>query len=302
MSCESWHISIDPKVQGAWNLHNALKGRDSSLDFFLLTSSISGTVGTATESNYCAANAFLDAFARHRRGLGLPAASIGLGMISEVGYLHEHPEIEALLLRKGLHAINEDELLQICDIVLTEQISSDLSLGEEHFIDGHVLTGFEAQGLQAIREQGFEGGNHVLDDPRVSIMAAMLAASNGENSTASGTSSGSHLPEEVATALATQGGQGTGTAGSPVLDAVQTVVSVKIRNLLLLKELDPQIFLSKFGMDSMLAAEFRHFIFHTFNVDVPFQTILSETVSVASLAGLVAKELLDSAGDVVIAS
>jgi hypothetical protein len=293
MSCESWHISIDPKVQGSWNLHNALKGRDESLDFFLLTSSISGSVGTATESNYCAANAFLDAFARFRRGLGLPALSIGLGMISEVGYLHEHPDIEALLLRKGLHAINEDELLQICDIVLTEQMAGDLMLGEDHFIDGHVLTGFEAQGLQAIREQGFEGGNHVLDDPRVSIMAAMLAA-NTDNTAAGGTGSGSHLPEEVALALAARDkGDDNGASDNAVLDAVESVVSLKLRNLLLLKELNPQTFLSKFGMDSMLAAEFRHFIFHTFDVDIPFQTILSETVSVTSLAGLVTKELLE---------
>lgn len=297
MTCESWHTSVGPKVQGSFNLHNALKGRDESLDFFLLTSSISGSVGTATESNYCAANAFEDAFARYRRGLGLPAVSIGLGMISEVGYLHEHPDIEALLLRKGLHAINEDELLQICDIVLTEQMSSDLALGKEHFIDGHVLTGFEAQGLQAIREQGFEGGNHVLDDPRVSIMAAMLAANTDNNTTAGGTGSGSHLPEAVAIALANRGKAENGASDNVVLDEVESVVSLKLRNLLLLKELNPQTFLSKFGMDSMLAAEFRHFIFHTFNVDVPFQTILSETVSVASLAGLVAKELLDITAD-----
>lgn len=297
MSWESWHTSVDPKVQGSWNLHNALKGRDGSLDFFLLTSSISGSVGTATESNYCAANAFLDAFARFRRGLGLPAVSIGLGMISEVGYLHEHPDIEALLLRKGLHAINEDELLQICDIALTEQVSSNLTLGDEHFIDGHVLTGFEAQGLQAIREQGFEGGNHVLDDPRVSIMAAMLAANTENNTTTGGAGSGSHLPETVATALATRGKGENGASDNTVLNAVGSIVSAKIRNLLLLKELNPQTFLSKFGMDSMLAAEFRHFIFHTFNVDVPFQTILSETVSVASLAGLVTEELLDITSD-----
>jgi hypothetical protein len=59
-----WHTGIDPKVQGTWNIHNSLKGHDKDLDFFLLTSSISGSVGTATEANYCAANYFLDNFAR----------------------------------------------------------------------------------------------------------------------------------------------------------------------------------------------------------------------------------------------
>ena len=56
-----------------------------------MTSSVSGSVGTATEGNYCAANYFLDIFARFLKSKGLPGISVGLGMISEVGYLHENP-------------------------------------------------------------------------------------------------------------------------------------------------------------------------------------------------------------------
>lgn len=102
MSCEQWHTGIGPKLIGTWNLHHAIQGRDQELEFFLMMSSIPGRVGTATKSNYCAANYFLDMFARYRRNLGLPATSLGLGMIFEVGYLHENPEIEAILLRKGI--------------------------------------------------------------------------------------------------------------------------------------------------------------------------------------------------------
>ena len=120
MSSKSWHASIRPKGQGSWNLHNALRdgARDEQLDFFIMTS---GTVGTATLSNYCSGNAFLNSFARYRNSLGLPAISVGFGMISEVGFLHEHPDIEKLMERKGIHAINEDELLQTMDLALTNQ-------------------------------------------------------------------------------------------------------------------------------------------------------------------------------------
>ncbi|MCJ1387150.1 hypothetical protein MMC17_010279, partial [Xylographa soralifera] len=113
MSNEYWYTGIDLKVQGIWYLYNSLRalGRDTNLDFFLLISSISGSVGTATEANYCLANNFLDMFARHRRANGLPAVALGLGIISEVGYLHDNPEIRALLKRKGIHAIDEDELV-----------------------------------------------------------------------------------------------------------------------------------------------------------------------------------------------
>jgi hypothetical protein len=66
MPNEYWHTGIDPKVQGTWNIHNAIKGKDSELNFFLMSSSMSRSVGTATESSYCAANYFLDVFARYR--------------------------------------------------------------------------------------------------------------------------------------------------------------------------------------------------------------------------------------------
>lgn len=82
MSNESWHKNERPKWTGAWDWHYALE--HAELDFFLLTSSMAGTVGVGTESNYCAANAFLDAFAYWRRANGLPAVSVGLGMVSEV--------------------------------------------------------------------------------------------------------------------------------------------------------------------------------------------------------------------------
>lgn len=293
MSSDKWRTSTDPKIQGTWNIHNALKGKDNSLDFFLLTSSISGSVGTATESNYCSANAFLDAFARYRRSLGMPAISIGLGMVSGVGYLHEHPDIEALLLRKGLRAITESELLQIVDIVLTEKPPSNASHGSQHLIQGHVLTGLEAQGLQDIREKGFEGGSHVLDDPRTSIMAKVLSDNNGEStgSVIENSLSSHCLPKSVATALAANN-----IDNDALTEALESIVGEKVRNLLLLpvEQLDGKTHLSDFGLDSMLAAEFRQFIYRVFEVDVSFIMLLSKTTTVASLAKLVAEGLLES--------
>ena len=76
-----------------------------------MTSSVSDSVRTATESNYCSANGFPDAFARYRLSIGKPATSISFGIISEVGYLHENPEIEALLLRKGIKPLNKEDVL-----------------------------------------------------------------------------------------------------------------------------------------------------------------------------------------------
>jgi NAD(P)-dependent dehydrogenase (short-subunit alcohol dehydrogenase family)/acyl carrier protein len=72
-----------PKVDGAWNLHTLTL--DSSLDFFVLFSAGASLLGSGGQSNYAAANAFLDGLAHYRHSYGLPVMSINWGAWAEVG-------------------------------------------------------------------------------------------------------------------------------------------------------------------------------------------------------------------------
>ncbi len=72
-----------PKIAGSWNLHHT--SLNKPLDFFILFSSVASVLGSPGQSNYAAANAFLDGLANYRHQQGLPALSISWGPWAEVG-------------------------------------------------------------------------------------------------------------------------------------------------------------------------------------------------------------------------
>ncbi len=67
------------------------------------------------------------------------------GMVLEIGYLHENPDIEAILSMSGITTLDVDELLQILDIVLSQP--SDASL--DRFSKSYILTSIELSGINS---------------------------------------------------------------------------------------------------------------------------------------------------------
>ncbi len=82
---ETFRQVFAPKVGGAWHLHRETLRLELDLDLFVLFSSMSGVTGTPGQTNYAAANAWLDELALHRRAMGLAAQSIAWGRWGEVG-------------------------------------------------------------------------------------------------------------------------------------------------------------------------------------------------------------------------
>ncbi|XP_007555850.2 phthiocerol synthesis polyketide synthase type I PpsD-like [Poecilia formosa] len=96
-----------PKVSGVLNLHHATK--HCHLDYFVCFSSISAFLGNASQTNYAAANSFLDLFCHFRRKLGLPGQSINWGPLN-LGLLLNKEHFHHFLEAKGMMVLGVAEV------------------------------------------------------------------------------------------------------------------------------------------------------------------------------------------------
>jgi acyl carrier protein len=104
---------LEPKAAGAWNLHELTK--DADLDAFVMFSSFAAALGSAGQTTYAAANAFLDGLATFRRDRGLPALSVGWGPWAGGGM-----SARVAGRRHGLEPLDPDEALRVLEELLDD--------------------------------------------------------------------------------------------------------------------------------------------------------------------------------------
>jgi acyl transferase domain-containing protein/NADPH:quinone reductase-like Zn-dependent oxidoreductase/surfactin synthase thioesterase subunit/acyl carrier protein len=100
-----------PKVYGSYYLHKYSK----ELDFFVMFSSISSTMGSPGQSNYAAANAFMDALCEYRKNRGLPAHSLSWGPWAEVGMAKD---LVARHAKSGILGLNPKDGMRALEAAL----------------------------------------------------------------------------------------------------------------------------------------------------------------------------------------
>jgi acyl carrier protein len=272
MTVEDYSQTVQPKLQGAWNLHNIAIEEKASLDFFTMLSSISGVVGQKGQANYAAANAFLDSFACYRISQGLPACAIDLGAVEDIGYLGEHSDILAAFDSTTLTPINETLFLKIMRRSILHQIHPDLSSSD----------GATAQMITSIAVPQ-PSNSYLMADAR------FRGLSFGNEETTGSKSDGKTKAIQSLLMMVKAGGTTTDLGG--VVQAAVEILNQQFTAILRLDEpMEPAKPLSSYGLDSLAAVELRNWVRTQLGAEITVLDI-TNAVSLVALAEKVAGKL-----------
>lgn len=260
MTYDSWKQSTHPKVVGAQNLHSVLAS--TPLDFFLMTSSVSGILGTPGQSNYAAANAYLDALARFRQEqAGATATSVVLPMVLGVGVVAENSEIEEALKRKGMYGVDEEHLLQSFEAAMPRETAD------------HVVVGLDPARLQKAVAEADADDSFWLEDSRFSHVVHAIYSSADD-------AAGSGSQSIVAVMKAAE-------SRESAVASIEEHFKDKLSRMLMLNpdDVDPKVgSIASYGIDSMVGAELRNWIFKEYKMDLPFQQLLGAGLTIEKFA------------------
>ena len=279
MTFSQFQTALKPKVNSAVTLHKAFE--NVPLDFFVMTSSISATMGNPGQANYCAGNSYLDSLAWYRNLRGLPATSLVLPMVLDVGVVAENSEIEEALSRKAMYGIDERELLRGFETAMLQRPKgASASIG-----DAQIILGLEPNYLaKAIAVVGDPDDAYWYQDARFAHLRVAvedirrLASSKSDRA-------GSFIQEleEV---------RAHGSVA--VLHAISGHIAKKLSNMLLIPVEDFAFegnSIAVYGIDSMIGADLRNWLYKLFGLEISFQHLLAPNMTIMALASAVADNL-----------
>ena len=248
MTHQQWQTSVRPKVRGTYNLHKA--SLSVPLDFFVCFSSASAVVGSMAQANYSAANTYLDALMSHRRGLGLKGTTMNCGMIVGVGAVAEDLALERIMKRIGYDAVYEEELLyQVEEAVVAQKNRFVPSPG----VDEHQTI----TGINLTRKDLYWASKPLLRNLYDNLDIDGDAAKASVGKPLMGTLRDATDADERVSILTTA-----------FIEKVSAVLGVATDIV------QPGNPLSAYGLDSIVAIEFRKWFMKAINVDVQIFDVL----------------------------
>ncbi len=252
---------MTPKLAGAWHLHNLTKSLD--LDHFVCFSSIVSIMGSLGQSNYAAANAFLDSLAHHRHSLGLPALSLNWGPWADAGMVAQLDErSQNRMTAQGLTQISPEIGLQLLSEMMTQpkpQVGI-IPIDWAKFVEsaGGQASGASSPLLFEVRETA--------------------------------KSTATKQPSLVCSGVLQQLAETEKDKRAPVLSNYLRVQLAKVMGFSSADAIDPNEQFGDLGMDSLMAVEFSNRLQKNLGQPIP-QTLTFDYPTITALSGYLAQKL-----------
>ncbi|HWN35740.1 MAG TPA: SDR family NAD(P)-dependent oxidoreductase, partial [Pseudonocardia sp.] len=260
---------LGPKLDGARHLADAVVAAGAELAAFVLYSSIAGTLGSAGQANYAAANAALDALAVRLRAGGLPAQSLAWGpWVPTGGMTATLSETERARLAAGAlppFAVAEGMAAFDVALQLDEAVLVPTRLNPEAALDSVAPALREVLAARA---------------PRRTTAAAGTSEGFGGNTAEPGELVVAHL-------AAMQPGERPDALLGMVIDQVASVLGHGS-----VDDIDPDQAFSEIGFDSLTSVELRNRLGSSAGVRLP-ATLVFDYPTPAVLAELLGERLAE---------
>lgn len=263
MSTDDFRFPLPPKMIGTVLLDQATE--DLDLDFFVLYSSVSSVLGTGGQSNYGAANSFLDAYAEKRRRQGRPIVAINWGAFAGSGMA---ADLADMMRSQGVEMLPIEESLQLMEPIIRSGESRVAVFRADWDRFGGLLRSMMSGKLK------FK-------------LLEVLAKDAIEGNAADGGKSGDTIRDELKDLNEDQ-----------KIERLQIFFAEKLSEIMGIDpgEIDPETTLTLLGMDSLMAIELGNKMQTSLQMELPMSVYL-EGPTIEKLATFVVGVINKEEGD-----
>lgn len=296
LTIDQWRSGIAAKTAGTLNLHEATLSLP--LEFFVMITSTESVWAPPTQSSYIAATNFQEYFARHRRQLGLPASTVAYGLVTDVqsDFKASSTGTNDMYARNKVLTTTEWQVLAMLEPAFLRALPARwLGADNDPLSEANFFTCLNPAALAALFSTSIPRWH---SDARVSLILHAMneAQKHAQNDAGTGIVD---QPAFATSATRLRHGFEEGLRAGPderestielVLDGIRGTIADML--FIDMSSVNPEKSIAEQGVDSLVAAELRHWFYQALGTNLQTLDLLDAQVNIRTLADNIVEKAL----------